>query len=240
MHSKVRNQHFECDICFSTFTTKSNLQRHKRKVHRQHNIKKMREWKCRHCYKTFDENVTLLNHVEADHPLIKQTGGRRAFPTTDREIPVGNQRPLEDDILSTSNQIPTSTEHNAPPTSNHNVPDEENEENALNNIVQRKIVYPKGEEKLDMLIFLANCKSEIRNYLIAKLKRSRSIKWNLCIQIEMERDRADTGQNTSPYFRSRTYLTLTNETLSEHDLKKHCKRCMAAWRNFLEMVVDGT
>ena len=181
--------------------------------------------------------MTLLNHVEADHPLIKQTGGRRAFPTTDREISVGNQRPLEDDILSTSNQIPTSTEHNEPPTSNHNVPNEENGESALNNMVQRKIFYPKGEEKLDMLIFLANRRSEIRNYLIANLKRSRSIKWNLCIQIGMERDRADTGQNTSPYFRSRTYLTLTNETLREHDLNEALQKMHVSMEKFLR---DGS
>ena len=107
------------------------------------------------------------------------------------------------------------------------------EESALRDGVQKRTVYPKGNEKFDMLVFLAKWKSEIRNYLVSKLKRSRSIKWNMCIQVKMERDSAEAMQNTSPYFLSRTYLTLTNETFSEHDLNEALQRSIFEGRFWL-------
>lgn len=198
---------------------KSNLQRHKRKVHKQENTNRTREWKCRYCLKVFGEYSALFSHVEANHPL-SQTGGRQAFSANSRELSINNHTPTlnESDDASVKDTVDTN---------------DIIEESALRDGVQKRTVYPKGNEKFDMLVFLAKWKSEIRNYLVSKLKRSRSIKWNMCIQVEMERDSAEAMQNTSPYFRSRTYLTLTNETFSEHDLNEALQKMHGSMEKFL-------
>lgn len=55
----------------------------------------------------------------------------------------------------------------------------------------------------------------------------------MCIQVEMERDSAGAIQSTSPYFRSRTYLTLTKETFSEHDLNEALQKMHGSMEEFL-------
>ena len=217
--SSVVNENNSCDICFKRFTTKSNLTRHKRKVHNQESAK--REWKCRHCLETFSDYSALFNHVEKNHPLIpRQTGGRQAIPMNRREILENDQRQNINEHINSS-------------VVKENESNDSNEESALKNSAQKKTVHPTGTEKYDMLVFLANRKSEIRNYLLSKLQRTRGIKWNLCIHVEMERDSADITQNTSPYFRSRTYLTLTNETFSEHDLNEALQKIHGSMEKFL-------
>ena len=78
----------------------------------------------------------------------------------------------------------------SPNTVNETVQEENgsSSDTALNNTVQNHYIHPKAFEKYDVLVFLANIKNQLRKYLLSRSKHTGGIKWNLCIQMLMQRD----------------------------------------------------
>ena len=107
------------------------------------------------------------------------------------------------------------------------------EESALGNRVVNRYILPRGSERYDMLIFFSNVRDHLRNYLQSRAGELGGIKWNLCVQVEMGRDNAHKMSTTSPYFRSRTYITLSGEGLNEHDLNEALQKMIESLEKFM-------
>ena len=107
------------------------------------------------------------------------------------------------------------------------------EESALGNRLVNRYILPRGSERYDMLIFFSNVRDRLRNYLQSRARELGGIKWNLCVQVEMGRDDAHEVSTTSPYFRSRTYITLSGEGLNEHDLNEALQKMFESLIKFM-------
>lgn len=158
-------QNNTCELCQKTFTTLSNLQRHKRNVHKQNNETRKREWKCRHCLERFGDYSSLFNHVDET---------RNYFLKKKSESPTINEAKTEE--LNDNDKVNEDREKQ----------DSIAEESALQNGLKNRYIYPRHDEKFDLLIFFANIRSKIRDYLHSQLRRL-GIKWNVCVQMELER-----------------------------------------------------
>ena len=126
----------------------------------------------------------------------------------------------------------TETEHRGDSNKPQQASDHQ-EESAIGNRVVNRYIFPTGSERYDMLIFLSNVRDRIRNYLQTRASELGGIKWNLCVQVEMGRDDIHQVVTTSPYFRSRTYITLSGEGLSEHDLNEAMQKMYESLEKFM-------
>ena len=82
------------------------------------------------------------------------------------------------------------------------------DESAFQNNVQNRTIYPRQNERYDVLTFFANIRDDILTFLRSRTREMGGIKWNLCVKVEMQRGDGLDVITSSPYFRSRTYQTL--------------------------------
>ncbi|MES9881403.1 MAG: C2H2-type zinc finger protein [Sedimenticola sp.] len=204
----------KCRTCGNTFTRYDSLKRHERNKHAatiQRETVEARQFNCVHCDVVFQNYASLFDHVRERHP-INQTGGRGRATSTTR---------------TGTNQV---SEH----VTNAAESGEPNVESALTNGVQNRIIYPENEGKYDLLAFFANVRSQIRDILQSRVRDTGGIKWNLCTHVEMERQVGDgETQSAIPYFRSRTYSTLTVETFSDHELNDALQKMQISLENYI-------
>ena len=105
--------------------------------------------------------------------------------------------------------------------------------NVLNRTAQVIRLEPRGTDQFDLLAFLANARSQIRDYLLSRVS-SQSAKWYLCLQIELERFNAnEDNTRSSPHFRSRTYIMLNRDTYLEHDLNEALHKIIESLERFM-------
>lgn len=211
-----------CEICNKLFVNKSNLVRHKRNIHKLCAAKKDSSFQCRHCLNVYEDYSSLFLHVELNHPIVQSGGQVPPSSTTNPESSDASESPNFDND-GESEQV---GEQN-----------EVRDESALNNVVQTKYIYPKQSERYDMLVFLANVKEKIGNYLQLSVRRMGGIKWNLCTQIEMQKSDKDDDNIATPYFRSATYFSLTNDDFSEHNVNEALQKVNAALEKYMR---DGS
>ena len=76
------------------------------------------------------------------------------------------------------------------------------EESALGNGVVNRYMYPRRNERYDMMIFFSNTRHRVLDYLQARARRLGGVKWNMCVQVEMQRDDVNEVAVSTPYFRS--------------------------------------
>ena len=95
---------------------------------------------------------------------------------------------------------------------------ETSNDSAIDRAIENHYIYPKASEKYDVFVFLANVKDQLR-HLLSRSTASSGIKWNLCIQVLMQRDDQE-EKTSSPYFRSLTYRLLNEDTFDESDLNE--------------------
>ena len=109
--------------------------------------------------------------------------------------------------------------------------------NALNRAVEVIRLEPRGSEQFDLLAFLANMRSQIRDYLLSRVS-SQSVKWYLYLQIELERFSANVDNTRSrPHFRSRTYILLNEDTYTDENLNDAIHKIMESLERFMR---DGS
>ena len=107
------------------------------------------------------------------------------------------------------------------------------DENALNDAVVNRTIYPEYDEIYDLLLFFANSREPIGQFLRTQLEKH-GIKWYLSIQVEMYRETPDvTVLTDSPHFRSLTYATLYNENIGEHELSESFQNVSASLETYL-------
>ena len=169
-------------------------------------------------YKIKGGTIQNCSNVE-DLDLRKATN---IWPSTNLEV--NNETPTLDMGLVSQDYLPVSQNCRTP----------ENEEiSALGNRVVNRYLLPRGGERYDMLIFFSNVRDRLRNYLQSRARQLGGIKWNLCVQVEMGRDDAHEVSISSPYFRSRTYITLSGEGLNEHDLNEALQKMFESLEKFM-------
>ena len=114
------------------------------------------------------------------------------------------------------------------------------EESALRNGVVNRYIHPRGSERYDMMTFFSNIRDHVFDFLQSRARRLGGVKWNLCVQVEMQRDDVNDVAVTSPYFRSQTYITLQANDLNEHDLNNAMQQMYASLDNLCAKVRVGT
>lgn len=107
-----------------------------------------------------------------------------------------------------------------------------NDVRALNNGVENRYVEPNGAEKY-VLTFFGNVREQVRSFLQNRTRDLGGIKWNLCLHVELQRDDGNDVVTTSPYFRSKTYITLSTNDLSESDLNESMQKMWGSLESFI-------
>ena len=216
---------FTCVQCSKSFNRKYNLLRHETTVHRQTN---QSTFTCRHCHNEFESYQQLVNHIEQHHPL-NQEGGRQE--TTSKSL--YDDKTTSAVVNKAHSQSAMQPQAGSPTQSPENhIIHPNDSESALRSAVENRHIYPRQNERYDMLTFLANIREEIVNYIRSRVSQLGGIKWNLCVQVEMQRDDGNETTTSSPYFRSRTYRFLLSEELLEHDLNEAFQKMFAALEKY--------
>ena len=162
--------------------------------------------------------------------LINDTADTQKYAV---DVPDANNADSNDAVSSADSHGTTETEHRGDSINNQQVNDHPQEQSAMRNRVVNRYILPTGNERYDMLIFFSNVRDRLRNYLQSRARELGGIKWNLCVQVEMGRDDVNEIASTSPYFRSRTYITLSGEGLSEHNLNEAIQKMYESLEKFM-------
>ena len=110
------------------------------------------------------------------------------------------------------------------------------DESALNNAVLNRNIHPRGSERYDLLTFFGNIREQVRSFLQSRVNSVRGIKYNLCVKVEMQRDDVEDSSVAAPYFRRRTYMALSLDDLSDHDLNEALQKMYASLEKYMREV----
>ena len=225
-----------CDLCGKIFKTQKYVKMHKRRIHKESAGNSV--FICRHCPSEFLNYEQLFAHVVEHHPL--QQGGQRPSPTADDDFKQNEVRPNEN---ASSNSTDVSALENIREDNYSNsyeggireqLPAEGvQEDEAIDRGVVNGTIYPKENERYDLLVFFANVRSQIRRNIERRAREMGGIKWNLCVQVEMQRDDGGNVTISSPYFRSLTYKTLSYDDFDEHDLNESLQKIFASLQEYM-------
>jgi hypothetical protein len=162
----------------------------------------------------FQNYQDLIQHVEHAHPLSQHGGRRVTNPRQLNEINV-------DDVNINQRQAKTHSDHT------------HNDESALRNGVQNRYISPRQNERYDVLVFFGNIRDDIMTFLRSRVRQMGGIKWNLCLHVQMERDDGEGSTSTSPYFRSRTYMSLSLDDMNVHDINEAMQKVYASLEKYM-------
>jgi len=217
---------YTCDNCKFSFKRNSYLLEHKRKRRcsksatfsaTQNNSDQ--RFPCNHCQCIFLDYDSLFQHVTINHPL-PQHGGRMSPASSvlnDEGESIQNLQKNDNDVIEKETKI-----------------ENQNDTSALGTSVKNRYIRPTGHERYDLLTFFGNIKDEIIKFLLERVQQLKGIKWNLCVQVEMQRDEDEENvSSSSPYFRSLTYKLLSAEDFNEHDINSALQKIFASLEEFL-------
>ena len=218
----------QCSCCNQTFLRRFNMDRHRKKCHSSDGKK---QFKCNHCDSVFENYDRLFHHVTRKHPLDKsQHGGGEGTAKVHHKKARKEPNNRHDDTPSTMNGNSTSS------LNQNKHPEEQRvaqDETALNEAVVNRTIIPQNEELYDLLLFFANSREPIGQFLRQELQKH-GIKWYLSTQVEMYRETPEgTVITDSPHFRSLTYTTLSNENISEHELNEAFQKMSASLESYV-------
>ena len=108
-------------------------------------------------------------------------------------------------------------------------------ESALKGKARKYYVFPKKEEKYDIITFFANVKDEASNFIIKKCEKSGQLKWYIIIHVTMIRQRVNKeNEITHPYFRSETTHILTvHDKDFEHNINSSFQKMFKSLDEFI-------
>ena len=229
-HKLSHTFHVQCPVCLRQFRRNDVLKRHMKTIHgfNKH------AFPCNHCTNVYDTYDELFTHVVDRHPL-NQNNQQQATTSEATTEPSDLQIPSATHQSTSTSQLPSAMRPNATQSSsNQPIDKKSNTSNALNRAVEIMQIEPQGSEQFDLLAFLANTRSQIRDYLLSRLSSQRSVKWYLCIQIELERFSVNEDNIRSrPHFRSRTFIVLNQDTYNEHDLNEALQKIVESLEKFM-------
>lgn len=104
---------------------------------------------------------------------------------------------------------------------------------ALNNNVNQVSINPLGDEKYDLLQFLANVKGDVEMELDNQRKKHRNFKWYVNVRVEMIRDlEGEQKEKAHPHFRSKNYISLPIESY-DHNINESYQAVNRAMEEFI-------
>lgn len=233
---KKRKSTFTCKVCDKIFLKKYHLTRHIARAHGQETQPQRRtQFSCRHCDCEFDDYDQLFDHVSRNHPLNQQGGRRATVPPTinAREPPLVDGLDENNVRLADHNGSIEGGKRDGSNQEQQAIEQSFDEESALGNGVVNRYIHPRGGERYDMMTFFGNIRERVLTYLQSRVRKLGGVKWNLCVQVEMQRDDVNEVAVTSPYFRSRTYILLSSDGVNEHDLNEAMQKMYASLETFM-------
>lgn len=225
-HKRTLNRHlqshfmkFECKTCDKLFTQKSSLKRHKGKCENSTMKKcsatgskdttKQKGHICKHCGIPFNDYDSLFQHVTSNHPL-NQSGGNAAQDSTRKDPGTA----IENDSENVKKRFHF-------------------KKSAMNDTAHQTSIFPQGNEKYDLLQFLADVKEDVENELNLRKAKQRSIKWYVNARVEMIRDiEGENKEKAHPHFRSKSYISLQTEN-NEYNLNEAFQTVKKALEEFI-------
>lgn len=191
-NADVKRPKLNCDICGKTFKYNRNLKRHMNSH--------FTRIQCLTCGKSFTQKHNLVKHGnkcsrqhtinKQDKQLSKQLTCRHcdvSFDDVDSLFThVANHHPLN----QTGGRMPKTEE---PVVSQIKRKRFRFKKSAINKSVNRVDLMPIGDEKYDLLRFLANTKTDVEEIIVSRQKKQKNVKWYVNARVEMVRD-IDDGQ----------------------------------------------
>ena len=213
---------YKCDICGKSLSRNYILKKHKEKCKKLKGKKTSTngvstakiikpDLTCKHCGIPFTDYDNLFQHITANHPL-NQSGGR--IEVVSKQDLENNRKEKENDDKINRKRFTF-------------------RKTAINAAVNRVDISPYGDEKYDLLQFLANVRDDVDKELDMQRKKHRNIKWYVNARVEMVRDIDDGNQEKArPHFRSKSYISLANEN-NYHNLNEAFQSINRAMEQFI-------
>lgn len=241
-HVLSHSTFFTCDLCGAKFRRKDVIIRH---IQRKHNQKGGR----------IPEKSKNIPYTSASLPSSSSHTGRQQTSVSDHNYTTSlpsNSINLQSDengdhnyavpALSADHDLTTTNGHNrlvSPqlPTSGENQPITDLPTGTQHNYaiirnIQDFSIEPNNDEQYDLLTFFANVKQKVLNILALRAQNN-LIKWNMSVQVELIKDGQDGDMISTPFFRSRTYILLNLETMTEEDLIESFQKMFESFEKYI-------
>lgn len=208
-HMDAHVSKHECKKCGKSFTRKYNCDKHVNKCSGQ------RTSTCRKEDKTLLKKLTCAHceaHFDDVDSLLTHVADNHPINQTGGGVPITMNKQQAEKTKSKRFRFKKS---------------------ALNGTVNQVDLMPIGDEKYDLLRFLANVKIDVEEILASRQKKHRNIKWYVNARVEMVRDIDDGQQEKAhPHFRSKSYISLQNDS-NDHNLNEAFQSVNNAMEEFI-------
>ena len=102
---------------------------------------------------------------------------------------------------------------------------------ALHDGVLNRALRPVDDERYDLLLFFANVKPIVIQFLQSRIEQEQGIKWYISTQVKMYKENPDgTVETDKPHFRSINYRASSLYDLNQHEVNEDFKRYPLASR----------
>lgn len=109
-----------------------------------------------------------------------------------------------------------------------------NDRGTLNNGVLNRMLTPVHDERYDLLLFFANVKPTVIQFLRTQIEQQQGIKWYLSTQIEMYKENPDGSvEIDKPHFKSITYRASSKHDLDETDVNQAFQNMSASLDSYI-------
>lgn len=201
---------YKCIECRKSYKRKSDLNRHIRS--------KKEKYVCQICDHVFNRKDNFVTHQRRFHKHATSL--------------------LNSSSASTSNQIGGSSDSTEKDSQEHLTNENETENNreivrALNGSVNSIKIYPRDEEKFDLLMFYGNIKEKVQDILVSSTPQRKGIKWYLMTRVEFSREKEGVQETAKPHFRSITYAHLFAEDFNVHNLNQAFQKMFTSKEEFI-------
>ena len=107
------------------------------------------------------------------------------------------------------------------------------DQSSLNGAANNRHIYPNERENSDLLTFFSNVKAEVINHIQQRCIDVNGVKWYLCVQVELEKEKDGEIEKAWPHFRSKNYVFMLNEMFNENDLYAAFQKMFASFEEYL-------
>ena len=104
---------------------------------------------------------------------------------------------------------------------------------SLNGAANTRNYYPNDYDENDLLTFFGSLKIELMKHIKDRRLELKNLKWYLCSEVEVEKETNGGKVQAYPHLRSISYVLLSSEELSEHDLNEALQKIFSAFEEFM-------
>ena len=250
-HWKSHFMHLKCGECRKTYSRLDSFRHHQKKCE-----KGLVDFtsKCNECKHECENYQSLLTHIEEQHPF-NQSGGRVDVQVSNNlqdkqeKQKDGEAMEVEGEEHRDNDSVPNDLQEKQKDGEAMEVEGEEHRvdeplnirdedrvltrRTALNDTVSQVDLKPFGDEKYDLLRFMANVKSFVLNEIQNNTALHLGVKFYVNVKADMYRQVLDEKEETiTTYFRSKVQIALSTEE-QEHHVNVAYQEVHLALENFL-------